>query len=144
VSVWQFLRIAGHQLPARYRRRLESFRHGPGIFKIDYALSSPIPWKAEACRHAGTIHLGGSMDEIAAAERDAFRGNIPERPLVLVAQQSFFDETRAPQGQHTLWGYCHFPFDCNVDMSEKIESQIERFAPVFRDCVIARHKMSAA
>ena len=118
VSVWQFLRIAGQRLPSRYRRRLESFRHASGIFKIDYALSSPIPWKAEACRRAGTIHLGGSIDEIAAAERDAFRGNIPERPFVLVAQQSLFDETRAPLGQHTLWAYCHVPFNCKIDMSE--------------------------
>src|SRR5207249_1995342 len=144
VSVWQFLRMAGHQLPVRYRRRLESFRHGPGIFKIDYALSSPIPWKAEACRSAGTIHLGGSIDEIVAVERDAFRGKIPEHPFVLVAQQSLFDETRAPNGQHTLWAYCHAPFNCQIDMSDRIESQIERFAPGFRDCILERHKMGAA
>jgi phytoene dehydrogenase-like protein len=144
VSVWQFLRIAGQRLPSRYRRRLESFRHAPGIFKIDYALSEPIPWKAEACRRAGTIHLGGSIDEIAAAERDVSRGKIPERPFVLVAQQSLFDETRAPRGQHTLWAYCHVPFDSKIDMSERIESQIERFAPGFRDCVLGRHKMGAA
>jgi phytoene dehydrogenase-like protein len=144
VSVWEFLRIAGQQLPSRYRRRLESFRHAPGIFKIDYALSEPIPWKAEACRRAGTIHLGGGIDEIAAAEREVVRGKIPERPFVLVAQQSLFDETRAPRGQHTLWAYCHVPFDCKIDMSERIESQIERFAPGFRDCVLARHKMGAA
>jgi phytoene dehydrogenase-like protein len=143
VSVWEFLRIAGQQLPSRYRRRLESFRHAPGIFKIDYALSSPIPWKAEACSRAGTIHVGGSIDEIAAAERDVGHGKIPERPLVLVAQQSLFDETRAPRGHHTLWAYCHVPFDCNMDMSVRIESQIERFAPGFRDCILARHKMSA-
>ena len=144
VSVWEFLRIAGQQLPSRYRRRLESFRHAPGIFKIDYALSEPIPWKAEACRRAGTIHLGGGIDEIAASERDVARGKIPERPFVLVAQQSLFDETRAPRGQHTLWAYCHVPFSCGTDMSDQIESQIERFAPGFRDCVLARHKMSAA
>ncbi len=144
VSVWQFLRIAGQRLPSRYRRRLESFRHAPGIFKIDYALNGPIPWKAEACRRAGTIHLGGSIDEIAAAERNVSRGKISERPFALVAQQSLFDETRAPRGQHTLWAYCHVPFDCKIDMSERIESQIERFAPGFRDCIIARHKMGAA
>src|SRR6266480_2148930 len=144
VSVWEFLRIAGQQLPSRYRRRLESFRHAPGIFKIDYALSEPIPWKAEACRRAGTIHLGGSIDEIAAAERDAFRGKIPEHPFVLVAQQSLFDATRAPTGQHTLWAYCHVPFNCQTDMSERIESQIERFAPGFRDCILARHTIAAA
>jgi phytoene dehydrogenase-like protein len=144
VSVWEFLRIAGQQLPSRYRSQLESFRHAPGIFKIDYALSQPIPWKAEACRRAGTIHLGGSIDEIAAAEREVTRGKIPERPFVLVAQQSLFDETRAPRGQHTLWAYCHVPFNCETDMSDQIESQIERFAPGFRDCVLARHTMAAA
>ena len=144
VSVWEFLRIVGAELPSRYRRRLESFRHAPGIFKIDYALSEPIPWKAESCRGAGTIHLGGTMDEIATAESDLSRAKIPERPFVLVAQQSVFDQTRAPIGQHTLWAYCHVPFDCDDDMSHRIESQIERFAPGFRDCILARHKMSAA
>jgi phytoene dehydrogenase-like protein len=144
VSVWGFLRIAREQLPSAYRRRLESFRHGPGIFKIDYALSEPIPWKAEACRRAGTVHLGGTMDEMAAVERDVVRGRIPERPFTLVAQQSLFDETRAPRGQHTLWAYCHVPFGCDIDMSNRIESQIERFAPGFRDCILARHKMGAA
>ena len=144
VSLWEFLRIAGHQLPSGYRRRLESFRHAPGIFKIDYALSKPIPWKAEACRHAGTIHLGGDIAEIAAAEREVACGKIPERPFVLVAQQSLFDETRAPHGQHTLWAYCHVPFNCDTDMSGQIESQIERFAPGFRDCVLARHTTAAA
>jgi phytoene dehydrogenase-like protein len=143
VSVWEFLRIAGQEMPSRYRRRLESFRHAPGIFKIDYALSEPIPWKAKACRQAGTIHLGGAIDEIAAAEREVARGKIPERPFVLVAQQSLFDETRAPRGQHTLWAYCHVPVSCGTDMSDQIESQIERFAPGFRDCILARRKMSA-
>ena len=144
VSVWEFLRIAGRQLPPGYRQRLEKFRHAPGIFKIDYALSAPIPWKAEACRRAGTIHLGGTIDEIAAAEREVSRGKIPERPFVLVAQQSLFDETRAPRGQHTLWAYCHVPFNRDTDMSDQIESQIERFAPGFRDCILARHKICAA
>jgi phytoene dehydrogenase-like protein len=144
ISVWEFLRIAGHRMPPRYRRRLESFRHAPGIFKIDYALSDPIPWKAEACRQAGTVHLSGTMNEIAVAESDISRGKIPERPFVLVVQQSLFDKTRAPAGQHTLWVYCHVPFDCNVDMSDRIEAQIERFAPGFRDCVLARHKMNGA
>ena len=141
VSVWEFLKITGHRLPPLYRRRLESFRHAPGVFKIDYALSEPVPWTAEPCRRAGTIHLGGTMDEIAAAERDVSRGKIPERPFVLVAQQSLFDETRAPGGQHTLWAYCHVPFDCKLDVSDRIESQIERFASGFRDCVLACHKM---
>lgn len=144
VSVWEFLRLARPELPSRYRRRLETFRHAPGIFKIDYALSEPIPWKSEACRRAGTIHLGGGIDEIASAESDVARGKIPEHPFVLVAQQSLFDETRAPRGQHTLWAYCHVPFNCTTDMSEQIESQIERFAPGFRDCILARHSISAA
>ena len=144
LSVWEFLRIARDQLPSAYMRRLESFRHGPGIFKIDYALSELIPWKTEVCRRAGTIHLGGTLDEIAAAERDVAHGRIPECPFTLVAQQSLFDETRAPRGQHTLWAYCHVPFGCDIDMSDCIESQIERFAPGFRDCILARHKMGAA
>src|SRR5438874_2625950 len=141
-TVWQLARIAGDRFPNRYRRRLENFRHAPGIFKIDYALSSPIPWKVEGCRRAGTIHLGGTIEEIANTERDVARGKIPERPFVLVAQQSLFDESRAPRGQHTLWAYCHLPFDCSpprvrpvadkIDMSERIESQSERFAPGFR------------
>jgi phytoene dehydrogenase-like protein len=142
-TVWQFARIAQNRLPTNYRRRLESFRHAPGIFKIDYALSSPIPWKAEACRRAGTIHLGGTLDEIANSERTVARGQIPEQPFTLVAQQSLFDQTRAPRGQHTLWAYCHVPFGCKIDMSDAIESQIERFAPGFRDCILARHMMSA-
>jgi phytoene dehydrogenase-like protein len=144
LSVWEFLRIARAQLPTAYRDRLESFRHGPGIFKIDYALSEPIPWKTEACRRAGTIHLGGTLDEMAAAEREVAHARIPEHPFTLVAQQSLFDETRAPRGQHTLWAYCHVPFGCDTDMSDRIESQIERFAPGFRDCILARHKMGAA
>jgi phytoene dehydrogenase-like protein len=144
VSVWEFLQIAGERLPSRYRSRLQNFRHAPGIFKIDYALSESIPWKAGACRRAGTIHLGGTIDQIATTEREVSRGEVPERPFVLVAQQSLFDETRAPRGQHTLWAYCHIPFDYKIDMSNHIESQIERFAPGFRDCILARHKMSAA
>ena len=152
-TVWQLVRIAGERLPTRYRQRLGNFRHAPGIFKIDYALSSRIPWKAEACRRAGTIHLGGTLDQIASAERDVAGGKVPARPFVLVAQQSLFDETRAPSGKHTLWAYCHVPFDWSpqrvrpvadkIDISDRIESQIERFAPGFRDCVLARHKMSA-
>jgi phytoene dehydrogenase-like protein len=144
VSVWEFLRIAGGKLPSAYRRRLKSFQHGPGIFKIDYALSEPVPWKAEVCRLAGTIHLGGGIDQIAATERDIARGKIPERPFTLVAQQSLFDETRAPRGQHTLWAYCHVPLNCRLDMTDCMESQIENLAPGFRDCILARHKMSAA
>ena len=143
-TVWQFARIAADRLPNRYRQRLENFRHAAGIFKIDYALSSPIPWKSEECRRAGTVHLGGTIEEIASTERDVAHGEAPERPFVLVAQQSLFDESRAPNAQHTLWAYCHVPFGCKIDMSERIESQIERFAPGFRDCILSRHAMSAA
>ena len=143
VSVWEFLRIAGPQLPFKYRRRLESFRHGPGIFKIDYALSEQVPWKAEACRLAGTIHLGGGIDQIATTERDVADGKVPQRPFTLVAQQSLFDQTRAPRGQHTLWAYCHVPLNCQIDMTDCMESQIEKLAPGFRDCILARHKMGA-
>jgi phytoene dehydrogenase-like protein len=143
-SVWNFLRIAENRLPDSYRRRLLKFRHAPGIFKIDYALSAAIPWRSDECRRAGTIHVGGTFEEIAAAERDAAYGRVSERPFVLVAQQSLFDETRAPHGQQTLWAYAHVPFGSNIDVSEKIEAQIERFAPGFRDCIIARHKIAAA
>jgi phytoene dehydrogenase-like protein len=138
-SVWQFAHIARNQLPTRYRRRLENFRHAPGVFKIDYALSERVPWKASECRRAGTIHLGGTLEEIALGENEVSRGAHPKRPFVLVAQQSLFDETRAPRGQHTLWSYCHVPHGSDSDMSERIERQIERFAPGFRDCIRARH-----
>jgi phytoene dehydrogenase-like protein len=143
ISAWEFVRIAGERLPKVYCDRLKRFRHAPGIFKIDYALSSPIPWKAEACKRAGTIHLGGTIGEIATTERDVSHGKIPERPFTLVAQQSLFDDTRAPRGQHTLWAYCHVPFGCQIDMAERVESQIERFAPGFRDCILARHSAGA-
>jgi phytoene dehydrogenase-like protein len=144
VTPWQLLRMAQGRLPESYGTRLRRFRHGPGVFKIDYALSCPIPWKAESCRQAGTVHLGGTLDEIADAEREVAAGKNPERPFVLLAQQSLFDATRAPRGQHTLWAYCHVPLGSNFDMQERIERQIERFAPGFRDCVVARHVSRAA
>ncbi|MGH8102852.1 MAG: phytoene desaturase family protein, partial [Chthoniobacterales bacterium] len=143
VSIWEFVRIVGSRLPSRYRKRLENFRHAPGVFKIDYALSAPVPWKSAQCKRAGTIHLGGTLDEIAMGERDVVCGKIPKRPFVLVAQQSLFDPTRAPAGKHTLWAYAHVPAGCNIDMSERTETQIERFAPGFRDCILARHSMNA-
>ncbi|MBA2743284.1 MAG: NAD(P)/FAD-dependent oxidoreductase [Chthoniobacterales bacterium] len=138
VTPWQFLRIAGDRLSSTYRQRMTRFRHAPGVFKIDYALSAPIPWVADACRRAGTVHLGGTLDEIAAGEREVAQGGHPDRPFVLVAQQSLFDSSRAPSGQHTLWAYCHVPHGSRVDMSERIEQQVERFAPGFRDCILAR------
>lgn len=137
-------RVAGEALPAGFRRRLEAFKHGPGIFKIDYALSAPVPWANEFCRKAGTVHVGGSFDEIAASERDAFVGRHSERPFVLVAQQSVCDPARAPEGRHTLWAYCHVPPGSTEDMEPRIAAQIERFAPGFRDCILARHTMNCA
>jgi len=143
-TAWQFARIAADRLPSGYRERLARFPHAPGVFKIDYALSAPVPWRAEECRHAGTLHLGGTLEEIAAGEREVTQGRHPEKPFVLVAQQSLFDSTRAPQNQHTLWAYCHVPHASDRDMTEAIERQIERFAPGFRDCVLARHSLGAA
>jgi phytoene dehydrogenase-like protein len=143
-TCWQFARIAAPELPRRYRHRLERFRHAPGVFKIDYALSAPVPWRAAECRAAGTVHLGGSLEEIAESEREVANGRPPVRPFVLVAQQSLFDESRAPRGHHTLWAYCHVPHGSARDMTEAIEQQIERFAPGFRDCILARHTTNAA
>ena len=140
----QLLQIAGDRLPGGYRRQLQQFRYGPGVFKIDYALAGPVPWTAPECRRAGTVHLGGTLDEIAAGERALWYGRHPERPYVLVAQQSLFDTTRAPAGRHTLWAYCHVPNRSTVDMTAVIEAQIERFAPGFRDLVLARHVRCAA
>lgn len=142
VTPRQLARLA--PLPAGYARRLRKFRHGPGVFKIDYALSGPIPWTAPECRDAGTVHLGGGLDEIAATERAPWEGRHAERPFVLLAQQSLFDPTRAPDGRHTCWAYCHVPSGSAVDMTAAIEAQIERFAPGFRDLVLARATMSCA
>jgi phytoene dehydrogenase-like protein len=138
----QILSIAADQFPAAYRRQLEHFRYGPGVFKVDLALDGPIPWRAETCGSAGTVHLGGTLPEIALAERDVAQGRHPERPFVLVAQQSLFDPSRAPAGKQTVWAYCHVPNGSTFDMTERIEAQIERFAPGFRDRILARHVMS--
>jgi phytoene dehydrogenase-like protein len=144
VTPRQVLALAGAQLPSRYRRRLERYRYGMGVFKIDWALGGPIPWRAEACRRAGTVHIGGTLAEIAASESLTWRGEIPDRPFVLLAQPSLFDPTRAPAAKHTAWGYCHVPSGSTVDMTERIENQIERFAPGFRDLILARHTMNTA
>jgi phytoene dehydrogenase-like protein len=135
----QLADIAGDALPQGYRKRLRRFEHGPGLFKLDYALSAPIPWKDPAVRGASTVHLGGSFEEIAAAEAAVWRGEVPERPYVIVLQQSHFDDTRAPAGKHTGYAYCHVPPGCERDASPFIEAQIERFAPGFRDVVLCRH-----
>ena len=140
----QILAIAGDALPVRYQRALARYRYGPGVFKLDYALDAPVPWTAEACRGAGTVHVGGTLEEVAAAEHEVGRGGHPQRPFVLVAQQSVFDPSRAPAGAHTLWAYCHVPNGSNVDMTAAIEQQIERFAPGFRDLVRARSAMGPA
>ena len=140
----QLLQIAGHRLPARYRRALARYRYGPGAFKLDWALDGPIPWEHEACARAGTVHLGGSFAEIAAAEDEVARGRHPERPYVLVAQQSLFDPSRAPAGKHVAWGYCHVPNGSRFDMTARIEAQLERFAPGFRDRVVARSAITPA
>lgn len=134
----QVLQIAGGRLPPGYRRKLENFRYGPGVFKIDYALSEPIPWQAELCRQTAAIHLGGTLEEIAAAEQTVAGGKHPEHPYIILAQQTLFDPSRAPAGRHTAWAYCHVPNGSRVDMTAAIEGQIERFAPGFRDCVLAR------
>lgn len=138
VTPRQFLKLAGERLPTGYRRRLEGYRYGPGVFKIDYALTEPVPWRAEECRRAGTVHVGGTLAEIAASERAVNRGELAERPYVLVAQQSLFDESRAPLGKQTLWAYSHVPHGSTADRTEAIESQIERFAPGFRETILAR------
>ncbi|MEN3314561.1 MAG: hypothetical protein V7605_795 [Acidimicrobiaceae bacterium] len=140
----QVLAIAGDRLPTRYRRRLERFRYGAGSFKVDYALDGPVPWTAPGCARAGTVHLGGTIDEVVASEGAVARGRHPERPYVLCAQTSVFDPSRAPEGHHTFWAYCHVPHGSTVDMTQAIEDQIERFAPGFRDRVLARHAMFPA
>jgi len=144
VTPRQLMRIAREQLPEKYRSRLGRYRYGPGVFKIDYALDGPVPWRAAGCSQAGTVHVGGTIEEIAVSERAVWRGRHPERPFVLVAQQSLFDLTRAPRGKHTLWAYCHVPSGSSFDMTGRIEAQIERFAPGFRDRILARHVMPPA
>ncbi len=129
--------LAGDALPNGYRRRLLRYRHGPGVFKVDYALSEPVPWTHPDCRRAGTVHVGGSLEEIARSEYDACNGHHSEQPFVLVAQQSLCDPSRAPAGRHTLWAYCHVPHGSTVDMRDRLERQIERFAPGFRDTILA-------
>ncbi len=139
VTPRQLLRICGDALPASYRRRMGRFKYGPGVFKIDYALSEPVPWTNADARRAGCLHLGGTLSEVAQAEADVAAGRHPARPFVLVGQQSPFDPSRAPEGQHTLWTYTHVPSRSTLDMTDAIEGQIERFAPGFRDVVLARH-----
>jgi phytoene dehydrogenase-like protein len=138
------LRMAGHRFPDSYRRALERYRYGPGVFKVDWALDAPIPWRSAACSRAGTVHVGGTLEEIAHAEQEIWHGRPAERPFVLLAQPSIIDPTRAPHGRHTAWAYCHVPHASTADMLPRIEQQIERFAPGFRDRVLARSVMNTA
>ena len=137
----QVLEIAGEHFSPRYRESLRRYRYGMGAFKMDWALSGPVPWTAAECKRAATVHLGGTLEEIASSERSAWRGESVERPFVLLAQPSLFDSSRAPEGQHTLWGYCHVPHGSTSNMAVKIENQIERFAPGFKDLVVGRNLM---
>jgi len=138
------LRIAGHRFPAWYRRKLERYRYGMGAFKVDWALDAPIPWRSSQCAQAGTVHLGGTLEEISRSEREAWEGRVTERPFVLLAQPTLFDPSRAPAGRHVAWTYCHVPHGSEADMLPRIEQQIERFAPGFRDRVLARAVMRPA
>lgn len=140
----QLLKIAGSKLPANYRRQLERYRYGPGAFKIDWALSAPIPWRHPQCLRAGTVHIGGTIAEIASSERDIWNGRPSEKPFVILAQHSLFDPTRAPAGAHTAWAYCHVPHGSEQDMNFAIEAQVERFAPGFRKLILARHTLKPA
>ena len=144
VTPRQLLKIAGEHFTGRYRCALERYRYGPGVFKVDFALDGPITWRAEDCLRAGTVHIGGTLDEISAGEAAVSRGEHPERPFVLLAQQSLFDASRAPEGKHTVWAYCHVPNGSTFDMTERIEAQIERFAPGFKDRILAKSTMGPA
>jgi len=137
----QVLEIAGDRLPRRYRRRLSRYRYGPGVFKIDWALDAPVPWRDPRVGDAGTVHLGGTLDEVAAGERAVSNGEHPARPFVLCVQPTVADPSRAPRGKHVLWAYCHVPNGSSVDMTAAIEGQLERFAPGFAERVLARHVM---
>jgi len=141
VTPRQLAKIAGARLPGGYRRKLERYRYGVGAYKIDWALHQPIPWQVAECAQAGTVHLGQSLEEIGESERAPWRGETSPRPYVLLTQPSLFDSTRAPGGKHTAWGYCHVPNGFRGDVTEAIEKQVERFAPGFRDCIVARSVM---
>lgn len=140
----QVLRVAGDRLPDGYRRQLRAFRYGVGVFKLDWALDGPIPWLSEDCSRAGTVHVAGDFDDLVESERHAWRGTVAERPFILLGQPSLFDPSRAPAGKHSAWAYCHLPLGSEVDMTERMESQIERFAPGFRDRILARHVLRPA
>jgi len=140
----QVLKIAGHKLPPKYINKLKHFRYGSGVFKMDFALSGKVPWKDERCKLAGTVHLGGTFDEMAQSEKEISNGKHPQKPYVLVAQQSYFDRTRTPDHKETLWAYCHVPNSSTIDMTTAVEDQIERFAPGFKDIILKKHTMDTA
>lgn len=142
ITPQQLLTVGGRLLSENYKQQLRKFRYGPGVFKVDYALRAPIPWKATECARAATLHLGGSFDEISASEKAVRSGEHPERPFVLLVQPTLFDPSRAPAGKHTAWAYCHVPNGSTFDMLPRLEDQIERFAPGFREIVLARHILS--
>ncbi len=142
VTPKQLAQIAGARFPPDYLRRLLRHRYGAGVFKVDWALDGPIPWRDPRCLQAGTLHLGGTLEEVAAAELEVWRGVVPQKPFVLFSQPTLFDSSRAPHGQHIAWGYCHVPNGCSLDMTQRIEAQVERFAPGFQSRVLARHTMS--
>lgn len=143
VTPRQLLAIAGERFPHAYRKRLERFRYGPGVFKIDWALRGPVPWRDPKCATAATVHLSGTLDDIARAERAVHAGSVDERPFVLFTQPSLFDASRAPPGQHVGWAYCHVPHDSTFDATTAIEAHVEAYAPGFRDLIIARSTMNA-
>ena len=140
----QLARLAGDKLPARYRQALLRYRYGAAAFKLDWALDGPVPWTARECDRAATVHLGGTLEEIAASETAHARGDVHERPFVLFVQPTLFDESRAPAGKHVAWAYCHVPNGCTVDVTDHIERQVERFAPGFRDRILARNAIMPA
>jgi phytoene dehydrogenase-like protein len=140
----QLVKVGGQRLSDKYKQRLGRYRYGAGVFKVDYALGAPIPWKAADCLRAATVHLGGSFEDVAASEKAIRTGQNADRPFVLLAQPSLFDNSRAPAGKHTAWAYCHVPNGSKINMLEKLEDQIERFAPGFRDCILARRVFSPA
>jgi phytoene dehydrogenase-like protein len=143
VTPKQLLKICGNRFSSLYKKRLSKFRYGAGVFKMDWALSEPVPWKSKKCNEAATLHLGGKYEEIALSEYSVWKNIHPEKPYVLIAQPGLFDKTRAPEGKHTLWGYCHVPPNSEVDMTNNIENQIERFAPGFKEIIIKRNTMNS-
>src|SRR5438094_15899 len=140
----EVLEVARRRFTPRYRDKLAAFRHGPGVFKLDWTLDAPIPWRSADCARAATVHLGGTMEEIAQSEREVAQGRHPARPFVLLTQPTLFDPSRAPEGKHVAWAYCHVPNGSTYDMLPRLEAQIERFAPGFRDCVLSRRVFSPA